>query len=425
MGSIAINRVNYDSPWQKFLLFFLCLGRMDGLFYENKIIFAILIGLSGMGLMFNFFWGRNLLKGTLPKWQTLLLSFFFVSIFWAYSREQAITIWIAYLGRSIIILYIYSYLLMSKNFVYASKVFILAVVLVNLHFLLAFGISGMLAARAETIDLGQGWNANALGMQSVVACFLILNILSRKKNNELFKFAILPFLVFFILLTGSKTCFFLLFGSILLVYFLKSNRKTFTLVVIFSIIAFLSYMVFNVPFLREVIGERLEIMIDSFITFDVDSKSSSGGSASDNIRLFMLFEGWQWFLEKPLIGYGVGNFQEMFGEINGGKELYAHNNYIELLVDTGIIGALMYYWLYVLIIWKSMKGLSKYELSVASFMIVLMVAEFGHVSYLVFCIQFLLCIFACNIDLNKQNNVITNKRIIKSQLVYEPVKSSI
>jgi O-antigen ligase len=314
---------------------------------------------------------------------------------------------------------------MSKNFVYASKVFILAVVLVNLHFLLAFGISGMLAARAETIDLGQGWNANALGMQSVVACFLILNILSRKKNNELFKFAILPFLVFFILLTGSKTCFFLLFGSILLVYFLKSNRKTFTLVVIFSIIAFLSYMVFNVPFLREVIGERLEIMIDSFITFDVDSKSSSGGSASDNIRLFMLFEGWQWFLEKPLIGYGVGNFQEMFGEINGGKELYAHNNYIELLVDTGIIGALMYYWLYVLIIWKSMKGLSKYELSVASFMIVLMVAEFGHVSYLVFCIQFLLCIFACNIDLNKQNNVITNKRIIKSQLVYEPVKSSI
>ncbi len=395
---------------------------MDGLFYENKIIFAILIGLAGIGLMFNFFFGRNLLKGSFTKWQIVLLSFFLVSVFWAYSREQAITIWIAYLGRSIIILYIYSYLLMTKNFIYVSKIFVLAVVLVNLHFLVAFGISGMLAARAETIDLGQGWNANALGMQSVVACFLIINILSHKKNNELFKFAILPFLIFFILLTGSKTCFFLLFGSILMVYFLKSNRKIFTLVVIFSIIVLLSYMVFNVPFLYEVIGERLEIMIKGFTTFDATTKTTLEGSASDNIRLVMLFEGWQWFLEKPVLGYGVGNFQEMFGEINGGKEFYAHNNYIELLVDTGIVGAILYYWLYVNIIWKSIKGSSKYELSVASFLIVLMIAEFGHVSYLVFCIQFLLCFFICNIDLKKQ--VVLKKETVKRKLVYEQLKGS-
>ena len=422
MGSIAINSVNTDSIWQRFLLFLICLGRMDGFFYENKIVFAILIGLSGIGLMFNFLFGRNLLGGSFAKWQTVLLLFFFVSIFWAYSREQAITIWIAYLGRSIIILYVYSYLLMTRNFFYASKVFIIAVALVNLHFLAAFGISGMLAARAETIDLGQGWNANALGMQSVVACFLILNVLSLKRNNDLYRFAILPFLIFFILLTGSKTCFFLLFGSFLMVYFMKSKRKMFTVIVIISLIAILSYLVFNVPFLYEVIGERLEIMIDGFTTFDAVTKTTSEGSASDNIRLFMLFEGWQWFLEKPLLGYGVGNFQEMFGEINNGKELYAHNNYIELLVDTGLVGALLYYWLYFFIIWKSTKGSSKYELSVASFLIVLMVAEFGHVSYLVFCIQFLLCFFVCDIDLKKQAE---KKETIKRKLVYEQVKGSI
>ena len=423
MGSIAINRINSDSIWQRFLLFLICLGRMDGLFYENKIVFAILIGLSGMGLMFNFIFGGNLLKGSFTKWQTALLLLFFVSIFWAYSREQATTIWIAYLGRSIIILYVYSYLLITKNFFYASKVFIIAVALVNLHFLVAFGISGMLAARAETIDLGQGWNANALGMQSVVACFLVLNVLSLKKNNDLYKFTILPFLVFFILLTGSKTCFFLLFGSILMFFFMKSKRKMFTLVVIFSLIAILSYLVFNVPFLYEVIGERLEIMIDGFTTFDVVTKTTSEGSASDNIRLLMLFEGWQWFLEKPVLGYGVGNFQEMFGEINNGKELYAHNNYIELLVDTGLVGAMLYYWLYIFIIWKSTRGSSKYELSVASFLIVLMVAEFGHVSYLVFCIQFLLCFFVCDIDLKKQAEL--KKETIKRKLVYEQVKGSI
>ena len=402
MGSIAVNRVNRDSPWQRLLLFLICLGRMDGLLYTNGIVFAILIGLAGIGLISNCFLGRNLLRGSFTKWQTLLLAFFLVSVYWAYSREQAITIWIAYLGRSIIILYIYSYLIMTRNFIYASKVFVIAVVLVNLHFLVAFGISGMLAARAETIDLGQGWNANALGMQSVVACFFILNVLYLKKKNDIFKNALLSFLIFFIFLTGSKTCFFLLFGSILMVYFLKSNRKMFALVAIVSLIALLFYMVFNVPFLYEVIGERLEIMFKGFITLDIDAKKSSEGSASDNIRLFMLFEGWQWFLEKPLLGYGIGNFQEMFGQINGGKELYAHNNYIELLVDTGIVGTLLYYWLYVFVIWKSIKGSSKYELSVVSYLIVLMVAEFGHVSYLVFCDQFLFCFFACNIDLKKR-----------------------
>lgn len=405
MGSIAVNRVNRDSPWQRFLLFLICLGRMDGLFYENKIVFAVLIGLSGIGLMFNFFLCRNLLRGSFTKWQTLLLSFFLVSVCWAYSREQAITIWIAYLGRSIIILYIYSYLLVSKNFIYASKVFVIVAVLVNLHFLVAFGISGMLAARAETIDLGQGWNANALGMQSVVACFFILNVLYHKKKKNTFKFAILSFLIFFILLSGSKKSFFLLFGFIFMVYFLKSNRKVLTLVAILSVLAFLFYLVFNVPFLYEVIGERLEILIKGFITFDIDAKKSSEGSASDNIRFFMMFEGWQWFLEKPMLGYGIGNFQKLFGEINGGIELYAHNNYIELLVDTGIVGTLLYYWLYVYVIWKSIKGSSKYELSVVSFLIVLMVAEFGHVSYLVFCIQFLFCFLACNIDIKKQDRL--------------------
>lgn len=404
MGSIAINRVNYDSPIQKAFLFLICLGRMDGFFYEEKIVFVFLIAIAGIGLLFNFSYGRPFYKEKIIFWQSALLFFFLISISWAYSREQAVTVWIAYLGRSIVMLYIFSYLFRSRNYYNASIIFVVATILVNIHFLVAFGVSGMLAARAETIYLGHGWNANALAMQSVVSCFLILNYICQKKGNALFKVAVLPFLFFFILLTGSKTAFFLLFGSMMLASFLRSHKKLFTLTIIVFFLLLLFFLIFHVPFLYEIIGERLEIMFNGLTTFDIEAGTSSNGSASDNIRMYMLVQGWMWFMESPILGHGIGNFQELFGEINGGKELYAHNNYMELMVDTGIVGTLLYYWLYVIIIWRSLKKHSRFFLSIASFMIVLMIAEFGHVSYLVFCVQFLLCLFMCSLD-DKATNV--------------------
>lgn len=402
MGRSIVNKSIYDTPLQKALIFIICLGRMDGVLYEEQLVFAFLILLSGFGLLINFFRGSGLGKEKFVLWQTALLVFFFLSIFWAYSREQATTIWIAYLGRSIVMLYVFSYLFRSKNCDYACKAFITTTAIVNLHFLLSFGISGMLAARAETLELGQGWNANALGMQSVVSCFFILSQINSHNKTPLYKYIILPFLVFFILLTGSKTCFLLLFGSTLLSLYMSSNKRMLMLPIVALLVGIIIYLVFNVPFLYEVMGERLETMINGFLTYDIDSTTSSEGSASDNIRLAMLFKGWLWFLEKPILGNGIGNFQTLFGEINNGKEFYAHNNYIELLVDTGIIGALLYYWIYIYVIRKSFIRGSRYDLAVASFFIVLMIAEFGHVSYLVFCIQFLLCIVLCRLGRTSQ-----------------------
>jgi putative inorganic carbon (HCO3(-)) transporter len=64
--------------------------------------------------------------------------------------------------------------------------------------------------------------------------------------------------------------------------------------------------------------------------------------------------GWQMFLEKPLIGWGVNQMPaELARHVSGynEKELYPHNTYLELLVEHGILGLALYGWL----MWELLK----------------------------------------------------------------------
>lgn len=70
-----------------------------------------------------------------------------------------------------------------------------------------------------------------------------------------------------------------------------------------------------------------------------------GDKSGDNSRVFLLLWGIDWFLEKPLLGHGINCFRVLSDQtlMFAGKNFYAHNNYIELLVGVGIIGFIIYY----------------------------------------------------------------------------------
>jgi putative inorganic carbon (hco3(-)) transporter len=58
--------------------------------------------------------------------------------------------------------------------------------------------------------------------------------------------------------------------------------------------------------------------------------------------------GWQMFLERPLTGWGVNQMPtELARHVSGYREpvLYPHNTYLELLVEHGIAGLVLYVWL--------------------------------------------------------------------------------
>jgi O-antigen ligase len=58
--------------------------------------------------------------------------------------------------------------------------------------------------------------------------------------------------------------------------------------------------------------------------------------------------GWEMFLQRPLLGWGIHNMPaELPRHVNGyrGKTLYPHNTYLELMVEHGVVGIVLYLWL--------------------------------------------------------------------------------
>ncbi len=69
--------------------------------------------------------------------------------------------------------------------------------------------------------------------------------------------------------------------------------------------------------------------------------------------------GWQMFLEKPFTGWGVNRMPaELARHVSGyrEKELFPHNTYLEILVEHGIVGLVLYAWL-MWEIWRLGRGL--------------------------------------------------------------------
>lgn len=68
----------------------------------------------------------------------------------------------------------------------------------------------------------------------------------------------------------------------------------------------------------------------------------------------LMLRGIKMFFERPLLGWGVGGFQQ-YSLINHGAYVYAHSNYVELLADFGIVGLLIYYSQYIYCIYNLFK----------------------------------------------------------------------
>ena len=92
------------------------------------------------------------------------------------------------------------------------------------------------------------------------------------------------------------------------------------------------------------INERLELLFEGF---------GGGGSSyqTDQTRKMMISQGMEAFYQKPILGHGTGYSYTLFGT-------YSHNNFVELLMNYGMVGFILYYAVYLFIIvklWRQVK----------------------------------------------------------------------
>jgi O-antigen ligase len=92
--------------------------------------------------------------------------------------------------------------------------------------------------------------------------------------------------------------------------------------------------------------------------------------ASTGKRSAMRHDTWRLFLDHPTLGTGLGTFQVVFppyDSLYDGKIAnHAHNDYLEALAETGLIGGLCCAWFLGLLILDSLKGMTELGSSLGS-----------------------------------------------------------
>ena len=111
-------------------------------------------------------------------------------------------------------------------------------------------------------------------------------------------------------------------------------------------------------------------------------KSNSIYSRSTSDREFMIKEGWNIFLENPILGGGYNNF---FYNTKTRYD-YSHCNYIELLCSFGIVGTILYYSQHLKIFFYVIKKRLKKKFSIESYLILnlctqILILDFSLVSF--------------------------------------------
>lgn len=150
----------------------------------------------------------------------------------------------------------------------------------------------------------------------------------------------------FMFLTASRSTLpysfiFLVFACI---FYIKSPPLKFFIGLVGTLtILFALYVILTFP-ISDMLANSPLANIEFFRRI-LETLDKENGSMDQRIELVTSFV--PYFYESPLIGYGPDQFK-----VEVGNGLYAHNNTVELLINYGLLGTLMYYSMYLVILFN-------------------------------------------------------------------------
>ncbi len=230
-----------------------------------------------------------------------------------------------------------------------------------------------LASSEGEVRIGKKFNnENAIGLflsAAVLSCVLFLLKKGRSIWVSLLLIACITIFVVMIFLTGSrKSTIFILVGTVLLVFLCSRKQKGWKQVLILgcvlAILALVLYLLSTIPAFST-IYQRFELLFQG------------EGYATDETRKYMIEKGLEEFFKHPIFGNGAGYSYDVFGT-------YSHNNFVELLMCYGIVGFLLYYVPYMILVYRLFKlALQRDEIAIYLFVYIVMelILSVGWVNY--------------------------------------------
>lgn len=231
----------------------------------------------------------------------------------------------------------------SQVCIFLNSVVIAALIL-ETYLAFYYGISNLIAKRMDNTVLNSNRAGLIFSLAFIIALFFFYE---RKKMFYLFSTIILaPG----ILLTGSKAALFqvIIMGMVFLAIkdkgYKRKQMKNILIIVLACAAAY--FMVFHISFFYNIIGKRILDMFASLFGIQTESHSTSE-------RAYLLTHGIKKFIESPIWGWGLDSFKSM-----NEYKVYAHSNLIELMADLGIIGTILFYRIYYLVLRNTKRNRS-------------------------------------------------------------------
>lgn len=229
-----------------------------------------------------------------------------------------------------------------------------------------------------------------------------------KKTHHL-KYIVSIILFYFVIyLTGSRKTIIMpiaFFGLFLLLNIGKDKKKFMKAII--SMICLLGIVAVLIN-----VNPKLKTEMNNLFQSIVYAEKTNDGSINE--RDFFRETAITLFEQNPIIGIGANGFRGYLNSINYRHVTYAHCNQLELLATLGILGFLIYYFLYIIIIKNSVKSFKANNLEKVlglSFILIEFVFEYGFVSFYFFEIQFVLALLYLCSSFKNENELKQYRKI--------------
>lgn len=278
----------------------------------------------------------------------------------------------------IVVLCIMTYQILSAYMTerYIEKLFIISGIALFAWVLYVYGIGNYFTLIVSSTErLGaEVSQENVMGMNAaLISSVLLYYVFNKRKYSYLIVVAMLLTVV---AASGSKKALFTVPLAILIILIQKNGfKKIYKTIIGIIIFLFIAKMVVQMEMFSG-LNERIELFIMGL--------QGGKGDSSTELRSDMIKYGLIWFTKHPIMGIGIDNYKYLFVSLFG-MERYSHNNYIELLVGTGLIGFTAFYSMYIYLINKLYKMKKEFNSIAKILLLILLIQLFcdiASVSYL-------------------------------------------
>ncbi len=360
-----------------FILFTLSLNKDWG---NSSVIWWSSIGL----FFFAFILTAKTIKFGIPFtiWKVAFLLFSALSLLWAKDTELVKPHLKSLLVYLVILILIYSCIRTKKDIEKVLKIWLMACVVCVCYLLITNSSEIMNANMGGEGNFRLGtegsWNANSIGLMTSGAALIALYFLKKTSLAipKILYLCCMGLMIFTSLVTGSRKAIIMILLGICLYLLLTSKGKRVRIMLLILIFAsVLYYIIMEVPYFYSIVGWRMEGLF---------AKWTGNGEveASAKIREEFIDNAVKVWKQYPIWGCGLDCFR-MFNIDSLGRPMYAHNNYVELLADLGVVGFSIYYIGYLYLLTNLFKKIKESDLAkfLLIYLLVVAILEYGFVSY--------------------------------------------